>query len=55
MFIILLFQDGYAEGFVNDKKVFGIKVPDKPVSGFAAIGTSGFGHADFDYISIRES
>jgi hypothetical protein len=50
-----LLQDGFAEGYVNDQLVFGVRMPDSPASGFPAFGTAGFGHADFDYIMISES
>ncbi|XP_060570586.1 galactocerebrosidase-like isoform X2 [Ruditapes philippinarum] len=48
-------KDGFAEGYVNDQLVFGVRMPDSPASGFPAFGTAGFGHADFDYIMISES
>ncbi|KAL4231148.1 hypothetical protein ACF0H5_008731 [Mactra antiquata] len=48
-------KGGFAEGYVNDELTFGLRLPDTPASGFVAIGTAGFGHADFDYISITQS
>ncbi|KAH3787160.1 hypothetical protein DPMN_165280 [Dreissena polymorpha] len=53
--IALKVKNGFAEGFVNDKMVFGLRMPSQPASGFAAFGTAGFGHADFDYISVMPS
>ncbi|XP_052771770.1 galactocerebrosidase-like isoform X1 [Mya arenaria] len=53
--ISLKVKDGFAEGSVNGKMVFGLRMPASPASGFAAIGTAGFGHADFDYISLLPS
>lgn len=38
---------------MNDQLVFGVRMPPTPASGFPAFGTAGFGHADFDYISIH--
>lgn len=48
-------KGAFGEGYINDKLVFGLRMPSQPASGFAAIGTSGFGHADFDYILVNNS
>ncbi|XP_045189116.2 galactocerebrosidase-like isoform X2 [Mercenaria mercenaria] len=48
-------KGGFAEGYVNGQLVFGVRMPEKPESGFPAFGTAGFGRADFDYIMITES
>ena len=49
---LLYFQNGFAEGYLNDVMLGGIQLNGVPASGFVGFGTSGFGLADFDYIKL---
>ncbi|GFO19229.1 galactocerebrosidase [Plakobranchus ocellatus] len=43
---------GKASGHIDSKKIFTVDMPRKPQNGWAAIGTDGFGYADFDNLRI---
>ena len=49
---LVKFQNGFAEGYLNDVMLGGIQLNGVPASGFVGFGTSGFGLADFDYIKL---
>lgn len=44
----------YSRGYLDSKEVFDIDTPKIPLNGWAAIGTDGFGYADFDNLSVTE-
>ena len=46
-------QGSQAIGSFDGVQYFTIKLPDKPMSGWAALGTDSFGLADFDNLSIK--
>ncbi|XP_048249500.1 galactocerebrosidase-like isoform X1 [Haliotis rufescens] len=48
-------QDRQAVGHVNGDLLFNISVPDVPSQGFAAVGTSDYGIADFDNLQLANS
>ncbi|GFR87702.1 galactocerebrosidase [Elysia marginata] len=48
------FLGGHSSGSLNSKEIFNIDIPTIPLRGWAAIGTDGFGYADFDNFSISQ-
>ncbi|KAL3863052.1 hypothetical protein ACJMK2_004834 [Sinanodonta woodiana] len=53
--VAIVIKDFFATAYVNGQLLFGIRVPLQPARGFVGLGTSGFGHADFDYICVMSS
>ncbi|GFR87699.1 galactocerebrosidase [Elysia marginata] len=53
--ITLSLNGSQATGSFDGVQYFTIKLPDKPISGWAAVGTDSFGLADFDNLSIINS
>ncbi|XP_060551799.1 galactocerebrosidase-like isoform X2 [Ruditapes philippinarum] len=51
----LLIKDGSAVGSINDKFLFNITVADFKTHGFAGVGTSSWGIADFDNFVLRNA
>ncbi|RUS72385.1 hypothetical protein EGW08_019845 [Elysia chlorotica] len=43
---------GNSTGSVDSKELFNIATPSSPLHGWAAMGTDGFGYADFDNLNI---